>query len=93
MWNVEVLVGHGLVGQFKAGRCGDCVYARLLQSARGSVYCQCERSLIDDTFPKYPDLPLIVCKGYRSEVHVETRRESGARNGVGGIGRIEKALK
>ena len=93
MRSVEVVVGRGLVGQFKAGPCSECVYAGLVHSARGSVYCQCERSLTDDTFPKYPNLSLIVCKGYRSNVHVESRSQLSARNGVGGIGRIEKALK
>jgi GrpB-like predicted nucleotidyltransferase (UPF0157 family) len=53
--------------QNAAGLCADCVHARRIASARGSVFFLCELSATDPRFPKYPRLPVISCSGYARE--------------------------
>jgi hypothetical protein len=48
----------------RAGLCSDCVHARRVESARGSVFLLCELSANDPSFPKYPRLPVLSCPGY-----------------------------
>ena len=48
-----------------AGLCSDCLNARKLESARGSVFILCNLSLTDSRFPKYPRLPVLSCDGYK----------------------------
>jgi len=50
-----------------AGLCGDCVHAREVESARGSVFILCNLSLTDPRFPKYPRLPVLGCDGYKKK--------------------------
>jgi GrpB-like predicted nucleotidyltransferase (UPF0157 family) len=50
------------------GLCADCLHARRLESARGSVFILCNLSLSDSRFPKYPRLPVLSCSGYRSKI-------------------------
>jgi GrpB-like predicted nucleotidyltransferase (UPF0157 family) len=52
-----------------AGLCTDCLHARRLESARGSVFILCNLSLSDRRFPKYPRLPILACDGYRRSVN------------------------
>jgi hypothetical protein len=47
-----------------AGLCADCIHARRIESARGSIFYLCERSANDPAFPKYPQLPVIQCSGH-----------------------------
>jgi GrpB-like predicted nucleotidyltransferase (UPF0157 family) len=49
------------------GLCADCLHARRIESAHGSVFLLCELSLTDRHFPKYPRLPVISCSGYARE--------------------------
>jgi len=35
-----------------------------MKSDRGSIFLLCERSFTDATFPKYPRLPVLECRGY-----------------------------
>jgi GrpB-like predicted nucleotidyltransferase (UPF0157 family) len=53
----------------RAGLCSDCIHARQLESARGSVFVHCNLSLTDPRFPKYPRLPVLSCDGYRRTVN------------------------
>ena len=46
------------------GLCADCLHTRLIQSARGSTFYMCLKSLTDSKFPKYPRLPILQCSGY-----------------------------
>jgi hypothetical protein len=46
------------------GLCADCVHARRIESERGSIFILCERSASDPSFPKYPSLPVVKCRGY-----------------------------
>jgi hypothetical protein len=47
-----------------AGLCADCRHGRALANRRGSVFVLCERSRADDSFPRYPRLPVSSCRGY-----------------------------
>jgi hypothetical protein len=54
-----------------AGLCDTCKHQRVVPNTRGSVFSLCERSRLDQSFPRYPRLPVERCRGYE--------RESGAR--------------
>jgi hypothetical protein len=47
------------------GLCADCVHSRRVQSDRGSLFFFCQLSLTEESFAKYPRLPVISCRGYR----------------------------
>lgn len=51
-----------------AGLCADCVHARSVKSDRGSTFLLCELSNRDPSFPKYPRLPVLSCRGYEKRV-------------------------
>jgi len=46
------------------GLCADCQFMRKMESDRGSIFYLCQRSAADPTFPKYPRLPVLQCRGY-----------------------------
>lgn len=49
----------------RVGLCRLCRSSRVVQSAKGSEFWLCERSLTDPAhFPKYPALPVRACAGY-----------------------------
>jgi len=47
------------------GLCDTCVFRRVITSDKGSVFFMCERALTDPSFPKYPRLPVLECRGYQ----------------------------
>jgi len=47
------------------GLCTDCVYARLIESSKGSVFVRCDLSFVDTRFTRYPTLPVRACDGYQ----------------------------
>jgi hypothetical protein len=47
-----------------AGLCERCVHARRVVTRRGSRFILCERSQTDASFPRYPDLPVLACRGF-----------------------------
>lgn len=47
-----------------AGLCADCQFAKRINSARGTVFYLCKMSATDESFAKYPRLPMIECVGY-----------------------------
>jgi len=51
-----------------AGLCADCRYMRLITSDRGSQFYLCGRSASDPSFPKYPRLPVVECRGYEPKM-------------------------
>lgn len=53
--------------QKEAGLCTDCLHARRIESARGSVFFLCQLAVSDPQFPKYPRLPVLSCSGYAKE--------------------------
>ncbi len=46
------------------GLCAQCRHSRVIRSDRGSVFYLCERALTDPAYPKYPRLPVLMCRGY-----------------------------
>jgi len=51
------------------GLCADCVHARRVPSARGSVFFRCGRADREPEYPRYPHLPVLACNGYEREPH------------------------
>jgi hypothetical protein len=48
------------------GLCSSCLHCRII-TARRSQYYLCERSATDPAFPRYPRLPVRVCRGYEAQ--------------------------
>ena len=48
----------------RVGLCASCVHARTVVSARESVFWRCALAERDDTYPKYPRLPVLRCAGH-----------------------------
>ena len=46
------------------GLCETCRYSRRIESRRGGVYQLCERSATDPSYPRYPALPVLHCRGF-----------------------------
>ena len=47
------------------GLCAGCMHARVVESRRGSRFWLCELSRIDPSFPRYPPLPVLACRGFQ----------------------------
>ena len=47
----------------EVGLCESCAHSRKVQAAR-SEFWFCERSRTDRSFPRYPRLPVLTCRGY-----------------------------
>jgi hypothetical protein len=48
----------------RAGLCASCRWADVVTSSRGSTFYLCTRSANDPSFPRYPALPVLACRGY-----------------------------
>jgi len=46
------------------GLCASCVESRRITSGRGSTFWYCRLAERDPSFPKYPALPVLSCRGY-----------------------------
>lgn len=46
------------------GLCGECLHARRIESAKGSVFWLCERARDDERLRKYPPIPVLRCVGF-----------------------------
>jgi hypothetical protein len=46
------------------GLCDRCAHQRLVHTTRGSTFSLCERSRTDPSFPKYPRVPVLECRGF-----------------------------
>ncbi len=51
-------------GGVDPGLCTTCVHDRIVRSRRGSAFHLCRRSIADPSFPRYPRLPVLACRGY-----------------------------
>jgi hypothetical protein len=49
------------------GLCASCLHADVVVSDRGSQFWRCERSRTDPSFPKFPRLPVLTCRGYEEK--------------------------
>lgn len=50
----------------RAGLCDKCRFMRLIESDRGSRFYLCELWVSDKSFPKYPRLPVLRCRGFEA---------------------------
>lgn len=50
--------------RLRVGLCLQCRHVRQIVSERGSIFYLCQRSAQDPSFPKYPKLPMLSCRGY-----------------------------
>ncbi len=48
----------------RVGLCLRCAWMRRVVSDRGSVFYLCGRHRRDPTFPRYPPLPVLQCRGF-----------------------------
>jgi hypothetical protein len=51
------------------GLCLDCANVKVVRSDRGSIFYSCRLSATDSGFPKYPRLPVLICRGYLQKVN------------------------
>jgi len=54
----------------RAGLCASCRHAELVTSSRGATFYRCGLSDRDPRFPRYPSLPVLVCRGYEARSSV-----------------------
>jgi hypothetical protein len=47
-----------------AGLCNACIHQQLVPNRRGSVFSLCRRAKTDPSFPRYPRIPVLECRGY-----------------------------
>ncbi|MBB4664952.1 hypothetical protein [Conexibacter arvalis] len=59
------------MGAPSVGLCARCRHQRVVGNTRGSVFSLCKRSKDDPSFPRYPRLPVVSCRGFeeQSEEH------------------------
>jgi hypothetical protein len=48
------------------GLCLTCRWVRVVRNRRGSTFYRCARADTDPTFPRYPPLPVLACRGYEA---------------------------
>jgi len=46
------------------GLCLSCRWVRAVTNRRGSTFFRCGRADTDPSFPRYPPLPVLECRGY-----------------------------
>lgn len=46
------------------GLCEGCRHHHWILSGRGSRFLRCQLSFVDPSFPRYPQLPVLVCDGH-----------------------------
>ena len=60
-------------GTVDPGLCGRCVHVRRVENRRGSVFLLCELSMLDESFPRYPRLPVLRCRGFEEQAQGTSR--------------------
>lgn len=48
----------------RAGLCAGCGHARVLSTKIGAAIYVCRLSAKDQSFPKFPPLPVLACPGF-----------------------------
>lgn len=48
----------------RAGLCASCTWMAMVTSSKGSTFFMCRRSEFDADFPRYPPIPVRICRGY-----------------------------
>ena len=59
--------GKGEPAELEIGLCRECWYSSMTGNRLGNVFLLCERSREDSSYPKYPRLPVLACKGFVPE--------------------------
>jgi hypothetical protein len=54
----------GQVKESDSGLCAGCSHVQVVVSARGSRFYLCRMSFVDPSFPRYPPLPVLACRGF-----------------------------
>ena len=49
------------------GLCARCKHVRIIRSDRGSIFYLCRRSSTDPSYPQYPRLPVLLCRGHEAQ--------------------------
>jgi hypothetical protein len=49
----------------EVGLCASCAHSRTIPAKR-STFWMCELSRTDPSFPRYPRLPVLRCRGYET---------------------------
>jgi len=62
------------------GLCLSCRWVRTVTNRRGSTFFRCGRADADPSFPRYPPLPVLQCRGYEAGTSPE-ETGSGPRGG------------
>jgi hypothetical protein len=60
------------------GLCDRCRHQRLVRNTRGSTFSLCERSKDDPSFPRYPRVPVLECRGYEPPAPPDEESDAGA---------------
>ena len=60
------------------GLCIACAWTRVIESRRGSVFFLCGRAKEDPTFPRYPAIPVLTCRGFQARVPAEDAEDDGS---------------
>jgi hypothetical protein len=62
-----VTMEHPCHDSNEAGLCAHCRHVRIIGSDRGSVFYLCRRSFTEPSYPQYPRLPVLFCRGYEAQ--------------------------
>lgn len=52
------------MNEHEIGLCATCVWMKIVENKRGSVFYRCKRADADPHFVRYPPLPVLRCPGY-----------------------------
>jgi hypothetical protein len=65
-----------------AGLCPNCEKARLIRTGHGSLFILCSRAEEDPSFPRYPRLPVVSCRGFEAKAETASQpvRSEGESN-------------
>jgi hypothetical protein len=61
--NLELLI---MTVHSEAGLCARCSHSRVIESGRGSRFWMCQLHRVDESFAKYPRLPVLQCRGFEA---------------------------
>lgn len=50
----------------RVGLCSVCRHVRTVENRRGSAFFLCGRARTDPSFPRYPRLPVLACRGFEA---------------------------
>lgn len=49
------------------GLCSVCAHVKKVENRRGSAFFLCRRAGEDPSFPRYPRLPVLACRGFEPQ--------------------------